>query len=103
MDTITYESIAEDNYLDVEAFTAYCLNYHISAEDAENEISDFNDSYLGQFDSHKVFGEFHAHSTGFMDGVNSRVWLYFDYAKYANDLFKGGETWEDNGRYFQAS
>ena len=102
MDTITYESIAEDNGLDVNSFTEFCLNYHISAEDAEGEISDYTDSYYGYFGSHKEFGEFHAYESCFMDGIHERVWRYFDFAKYAHDLFQGGDFWETDGYYFRS-
>jgi hypothetical protein len=103
MDTITtYETVAEDAGVDVEAFTAYCSNFHISAEDAESEIPDFIDSYFGQFDSDREFGEFYAHVvSGIMEGVRENVWMYFDYAKYTKDLLMG-DMWNDNGHYFQS-
>lgn len=101
--TETYESIAEKEGVDVDAFVAYCSNYHISGEGAVDLIPDFLDSYFGQFDSHKEFGEFFAHVvSGVMAEVPENIWYYFDYVKYANDLLMG-DVWEDNGHYFQAN
>jgi hypothetical protein len=37
-----------------------------------------------------------------MDGIHERVWQYFDFAKYAHDLFQGGDFWETDGYYFRS-
>lgn len=54
-ETITYETVADKADIDAEAFEAFCDNQHISPEDSEEAVSDFQDAYIGYYNDPEDF------------------------------------------------
>jgi hypothetical protein len=56
-DTITYDSVSEEYHLDPDAFTAYCHENNISELDCEDQVRNFEDAFMGGFESEAAFAE----------------------------------------------
>lgn len=57
-DTTRFSEIEENFDIDIDAFAAYCDNQHITEDDAdEATVADFNDAYIGEFESDEEFAE----------------------------------------------
>ena len=67
------------------AFDAYMENKG-SGRDAE-AIEDFNDKYYGEFDSEEEFAEHIVNEVDLLGNVPEVVKQYFDYKRYARELF----------------
>ena len=68
-------------------------------EDWENWVSDFEESYQGSWGSRQEFADHLADETITYD-LPEIAQLYFDYEKFARDLFMG-DYWEANGYVFR--
>jgi len=68
-------------------------------EEWEYWISDFEESYCGQWDSKQEFADHIADNTITGD-LPEMGQLYFDYQKFARDLFMG-DYWSSNGYIFR--
>lgn len=64
-------------------------------------ISDFDDAYAGEWDSEQDFADHLADETITGD-LPEIAQLYFDYFKFARDLFLG-DYWSSNGHVFRAN
>lgn len=56
-DTITYDSVAEEYNLDPDAFMAYCQENNVNERDCEDQVRNFEDAYMGGFESEAAFAE----------------------------------------------
>lgn len=53
----TYESVAEDNNLAEDAFIAFCKAEAISADECDGYVVNFEDAFIGDYDSNAHFAE----------------------------------------------
>lgn len=90
------ELLCSDHGIDHDAFLVYCDNHHVT-NDFESEVSNFMDSYRGQY---RNFLEF---ATELMDettDIPDHLVGYIDYEAFARDLQH--EHWETNGYVFSS-
>jgi len=90
-----------------EAFIIYLSNDHIPLEAWAEYISEFEDSYLGKFDSRTDFTNDYIDQTGLLDpkqyaGISGIEYLlrYFDIDSFGRDLMH--DHWETDGHYFRS-
>jgi antirestriction protein len=69
-----------------EAYLLFVENYGNSL------ISEFQDSYRGEFNSEVDYAYELIESTGMLDGVDPSIARYFDYESFARDMFMDGFT-----------
>lgn len=63
-------------------------------------FEDFTEKYQGYFATETEFAEHFVDEIGLLDGVDSNLAMYFDYAAYARDLFLNGDFVYCNGYVF---
>ena len=76
-----------------EAVESFVISFSIS------ELDDFNDLYMGKYDSEEEFATEFIESTGELDQIPEVFRYYFDYDMYARDLFIENFTF-NNGFVF---
>lgn len=64
-----------------EAFGAW-YSYDPSAD-----VSDFQDAYRGEYESEEAYAEELVDDTGMLDSIPENLRYYFDYGRFARDLF----------------
>jgi len=96
----------EGSIFDASALFAYCENMHIMTPDSTT-LESAEEVYVGEFSSRLNFAYEYAENFDLFgclpkSGRNTHpLELYFDWDKWANDLFIGGDIWENNGHYFR--
>jgi len=71
-----------------------------SRENRESATLDFEERFQGSFDSEVDFTESFIEDTGLLAGCDETIRAYFDVARYARDLFLGGDFLFVNGAVF---
>lgn len=79
-----------------EAFADYVE--YVGLDNATSE--EFQDAYRGQYDSEEAFAEELLDETGELDAIPENLRYYFDYEKYARDLFIDNFWMSNNGHVF---
>lgn len=103
METTTdLTELAEEYGIEPVAFSIYLENHHISAENAEEYISDFEDLYIGWYADKDDFVREYMDENTVLSGLPENLRYYFDWDALLRDLFLGGEVWEKNGYYFRS-
>lgn len=103
MDTETTDriaEIAEEHGLDEDAFVGFCDNQHITADEAEEVISDFEEAYIGEFHSEAQFAENYADEQGDLNHIPDYILGSIDW----QDVWDGTlrhDFYEVNGHYFR--
>ena len=103
LDEDTFDLILQYADLDDDerrAFDAYIENKG-SGRDAE-VFDDFRDKYVGEFDSEEEFAEHIADESGMLDKVPESIKQYFNYERFARDLFASDYDFFDNAFVFRA-
>lgn len=102
METTTnrYEEIAEEKDLDADAFEAFCDNQHISEDDAEDAVSDFEDAYIGEFSNEAEFAENYADEQGDLNSIPNYVLGSIDWQEVWDGTLRH-DFYEVNGHYFR--
>lgn len=77
-----------------EAWAAYLDNIGKGAT-----YSDFQDNYIGEFNSDYEIAEEFANECGLLDEMPESLRRYFDFDAYARDLMSG-DIWSNSGHYF---
>ncbi len=70
-------------------------------EEWENWISDFEESYQGEWNSEQEFAEDLAVNSGLLDGVPEHIQLYFNWQMWTRDLFIS-DYWSSNNYIFRS-
>ena len=65
-----------------------------------DELLEFEERYLGEYESLRHFAEQYAEDVGLQDRIPDAIGRYFDYEAYGRDLMVGGEICEHDGYYF---
>lgn len=55
--------------------------------DPSADVSDFRDAYRGEYDSEEAYAEEYIGDTGMLDSIPENLRYYFDYGRFARDLF----------------
>lgn len=87
-----------DDYADLDAIGEYMDWRGISAD--EFDISDFEDSFNGYYDSKEEFAEQLLDECGDLSSIPESLRYYFDYEKFARDLFMS-DYYFSNGYVFR--
>ena len=93
--------MAEDTYIGaLEAWVNNSPTYY-KWEEWQDWISDFEEAYCGEWNSEQEFADNLADEMGIIEDMG-RINLaqYFDYEKWARDLFLG-DYWSSNGYVFR--
>ncbi len=85
LDEETFDKIQEYALLDADEQEAFCD--YLESIDSDADIDKFRDAYQGEYDSEKDFAEYIANEL-YSDKLSDEfVANYFDYEKFARDLF----------------
>ena len=79
-----YSELSDD---DKEAFEAYISYRGFSSSDDERIFDDFREAYMGEWKSEEDFAEHIAEECDMLHDVPENLRYYFDWSKYARDLF----------------
>ena len=99
MDEDTFNKIVEYAALDEddrEAFDDYIALGH------DFDIDSFHEAYQGQFDTEADFADYIVSECYDLDSMMGNLSFYFDYEKYARDLFMDGYDMGDHGHVFRS-
>lgn len=55
--------------------------------DPSADVSDFRDAYRGEYESEEAYAEELVDDTGMLDSIPENLRYYFDYGRFARDLF----------------
>jgi len=83
-------SYKDDDNGTQEAMQAYADNFGIELDDLDR--GDFDEAYIGMYDSIEDWAEDFLRETGQLEGLGM-LEQYFDYASYASDCETGGDIW----------
>ena len=92
-----------------EAFIIYLSNDHIPLDEWHNYTDQFEDSYVGQFDSRTDFTNDYIDQTGLLQdhtynledsAILNTLIRYFDVDSFGRDLMN--DYWETDGHYFRS-
>ena len=103
LDEDTFDLILQYANLDDDerrAFDAYIENKG-GGRDAE-VFDDFRDKYVGEFNSEEEFADHIADECGMLDKVPESIKQYFNYERFARDLFASDYDFFDNAFVFRA-
>lgn len=101
--TTEFDHEVESAGLNLEAFRTYLDNeWHDIDENWEDHKDDFEEAYVGEYESDRDFVEHIVEDTMFLVGVDEKVARYFDYDSFCRDLLLGGEYWTKNNYYFRS-
>jgi antirestriction protein len=88
----------EGEGLDIEAVAAYASNMHLDIAAFDDWQSDYEDAYLGEYDSVHAYAVEYVESCGLLHGVPDNIARYFDYDAFARDLEH--DLWQHGGHLF---
>ena len=89
--------VLSKDYIDKDAFAAW-YNYEDREGDASDLEGQFNDVFMGEFDSDADMASDLLDSTGELEAIPENLRHYFDYEAYARDMMTG-DVWKE-GRYY---
>lgn len=97
----------EEWFKNIKQYIELCDCYRTDAVDAFIEwegaqMEDFDDCYLGSFDSEEDFARLYVEKKYDLESKMGELSIYFDYESYARDLFKG-EFYYSDGYVFRYS
>lgn len=104
MDTETIDriaEIAEKHGLDEDAFVGFCDNQHITADEAEDAVSNFEDAYIGEFHSEAQFAENLADEFGDLNKIPNYLLDCIDWQQVWDATLRH-DYYEINGHYFRS-
>lgn len=98
------EAIAEENDIyssEADAFVAFCWNQHITSDEVDSDtISEFRNSYIGEYVNESDFAEERALEEGLEHNVPDMLWRNIDWqGVWDTDLRH--DFYEIDGHYFR--
>lgn len=97
--------LGRDNFDRIKAYWEVCEEHGREAVDAFftffDDIDKFDELYYGHFDSEEDFAEHIADELGYLGQMPDSCRYYFDFSKFARDLFMGDFHYDD-GYVFRA-
>lgn len=93
------EAMSDLSEYEKEAFTDYCENNGEAF--SPDSIEGFRDAYNGKHESEEAFAEQLVDDLGYLNEMPQHLQSYFDYEKFARDLFCGDYWMSENGHVFR--
>lgn len=84
--------------LNIEAVAAYAANMSLDVANFDDWQGDYEDAYLGEYDSVHDYAVEYVESCGLLHGVSDNIARYFDYDAFARDLEH--DIWQHGGHLF---
>lgn len=70
-----------------EQYIVYAANQGFEYfDDMADLVGQFEDAYMGEWDSFREYSDDYVESTGMLGDVNEQIQAYFDYESFARDL-----------------
>jgi len=98
----TYESVADDNSIAEDAFIAFCNAESISEDECDGYVVNFEDAYLGEYDSDAHFAEqyYEMNRPEDIDKVPSELYNAIDWDEVWSSSLRH-DYYESRGFYFR--
>lgn len=97
------QEMIESKHWDFESVKLYAENHHLDLADFEDWESSFQDAYMGEYDNELDYAYHLIDDLGYIDELPEHLAPYFDYEKFARDLFISGDYWiASNGAVFRS-
>ena len=95
-----FAEVAEEYGLNEEAFIGFCDNQHITADEAEDAVSDFEDAYVGEFSDEAEFAQNYADEQGDLNSIPDYILGSIDWQEVWDGTLRH-DYYEVNGHYFR--
>lgn len=92
IDDLVFEIASEFKESEYDALSIFILNSSEQYTDIRKLRNDFDDAYIGKYESEEDFAEEMTQDQ--LDLIPESLRYYFDYTKYARDLFLDGYIYE---------
>ena len=98
----TYESVAADNNLAEDAFIAFCKAEAISADECDGYVTNFEDAFIGDYDSNEHFAEqyYEMCRPELINPISSELYSAIDWDSVWNSTLRH-DFYEEDGFYFR--
>lgn len=106
--SLYHESMGEKGFEKIMEYCELCDEYGVSAVDdflewdSSDDLDRMHDAYVGVYDSEKDFAEEIVSDCYDLDNMMGSLACYFDYEKFARDLFMGDYYFGSHGTVFRA-
>ena len=107
-DSLYHESIGEEEFTNLLKYCDLCDEYNVSAVDdflewySPEDLGRMHDAYVGVYDSEEDFAEEIVSDCYDLDNMMGSLACYFDYEKFARDLFMGDYHFGSHGTVLRA-
>lgn len=107
-DSLYHESMGEEGFNKIAEYCELCDDYGVSAVDdflewdSTDDLDRMHDAYVGVYDSEEDFAEEIVSDCYDLDNMMGSLACYFDYEKFARDLFMGDYYFGSHGTVFRA-
>ena len=105
--SLYHESMGEEEFENILKYCELCDDYWVSAVDdflewrTPEELDDMHDSYIGVYDSEEDFAEELVDDCYNLGDMMGNISNYFDYKKFARDLFMCDYYFGSHGTVFE--
>lgn len=106
--SLYHESMGEEGFNKIAEYCELCDDYSVSAVDdflewsSSDDLGRMHDAYVGVYDSEEDFAEEIVSDCYDIDNMMGSLACYFDYEKFARDLFMGDYYFGSHGTVFRA-
>ena len=106
--SLYHESMGEEGFNKIAEYCELCDDYSVSAVDdflewsSSDDLGRMHDAYVGVYDSEEDFAEEIVSDCYDLDNMMGSLACYFDYEKFARDLFMCDYYFGSHGTVFRA-
>ena len=106
--SLYHESMGEEGFNKIAEYCELCDDYSVSAVDdflewsSSDDLGRMHDAYVGVYDSEEDFAEEIVSDCYDLDNMMGSLSCYFDYEKFARDLFMCDYYFGSHGTVFRA-
>lgn len=106
--SLYHESMGEEGFNKIAEYCELCDDYGVSAVedflewDSTDDLDRMHDAYVGVYDSEEDFAEEIVSDCYDLENMMGSLACYFDYEKFARDLFMGDYYFGSHGTVFRA-
>ena len=107
-DSLYHESMGEEGFNKIAEYCELCDDYSVEAVDdflewdSSDDLGRMHDAYVGVYDSEEDFAEEIVSDCYDLDNMMGSLACYFDYEKFARDLFMCDYYFGSHGTVFRA-
>lgn len=76
---MSYGSVAIENGLNEDAFSAFCENQHVAPEDCEGMVSEYREAYVGEFYDEGDFAYEHCRELYDLSAIPAAIYSAIDW------------------------